>query len=128
MAESKLLLPDGHGTIATLDRQGFLEFVVFAGDESPIRGTEMFDLVIRSFGAAIRGIKGVWRTGFQGQASVNLDKGNELAAQGIPLDEAVLQAWTVTRAKRWGFSRVTVLGPPKGMPGAYSKIDVLIEK
>jgi hypothetical protein len=128
MADFRLLLPDDQGLIATLDEQGIVTFVVVAGEGSPIRGTEMFDLMMRAYGDRVCGIRGVWRQGFEGRPSVNLDKVNELTAQGIDLHEAVKQAWTVTRAKRWGFYRVTVLGEPEGSPGAYSKMDVLIEK
>jgi hypothetical protein len=128
MADFRLLLPDDRGIIATLDEQGIVTFVVLAGEGSPIRGTEMFDLMMRAFGEQVRGIQGVWRRGFEGQPSVNLDKVNELTAQGTPLVEAIKRAWTVTRAQRWGFGQVTLLGNPQGSPGAYTKIDVLIEK
>jgi hypothetical protein len=128
MADFRLLLPDDRGIIGTLDEQGILTFVVIAGEGSPIRGTEMFDLMMRAFGEQVGGIRGVWRKGFEGQSSVNLDKVNELTAEGMPLDEAMKQTWTVTRAQRWGFRRVTLLAEPEGSPGAYTKMDVLIEE
>jgi hypothetical protein len=53
---------------------------------------------------------------------------NELTAAGMSLDEAVLQAWTVTRARKLGFTRVRILGCPKGVPGAYTEVDVLMEE
>ena len=109
MADFRLLLPDDRGIIGTVDEQGILTFVVMAGEGSPIRGTEMFDLMMRAFGKQVRGIRGVRRRGFGGTSS-NLDKVNELTAQGTPVDEAVKHAWTVTRAARWGFKRVSVLG------------------
>src|SRR2546425_9328780 len=98
MADFRLLLPDDHGIIGTLDEQGMLTFVVLAGKGSPISGTEMFNLMMRAFGEKVRGIRGVWRRGYQGQASINLDKVNELTASGTPLEEAITEAWTVTRA------------------------------
>ncbi len=128
MADFRLFLPDDRGILATLDEQGIVTFVVMAGEGSPIRGTEMFDLMMRAFGAQVRGIRGVWRRGYQDQPSTNLDKVNELTSWGVPLAEAVLQAWTVTRARRWGFTRVSIVGEPQGAAGAYTKIDVLIEK
>lgn len=128
MADFRLWLPDGKGVIATLDEQGELTFVISAGEGSPIRGTEMFDLMMRAFADKVRSICGVWRRGYQGQPSVNLDRVNELTAQGMPLAEAVLKTWTVTRAARWGFQRVRVVGGPEGTPGSFTKIDVLIEK
>jgi hypothetical protein len=128
MADFRLLLPDDRGIIATLDEQGVLTFVVQAGTDCPIRGTEMFDLMMRAFGEQVRGIRGVWRKGFGGRPSTNLDKVNELTAQGLLLDHAIQRAWTVTRAKRWGFERVRILETPEGVPGGYVKLDVLIEK
>src|SRR5689334_8285211 len=100
--------------------------MVLAGEGCPIRGTEMFDLMMRCFGERVRGIRGVWRRGFGGRPSVNLHKVNELTAQGVALTEAITHAWTVTRAQRWGFTKVTLLGQPEGLPGTYTKIDVLI--
>jgi hypothetical protein len=128
MADFRLLLPDDRGILASLDEQGILTFVVLAGEGSPIRGTEMFDLMMRAFGEQVRGIRGVWRRGFKGRASVNLDKVNQLTAEGMLLDEAIKYTWTATRAERWGFGRVILIGEPEGLPGAYTKIDVLIEE
>src|SRR5687767_7366752 len=128
MDEFRLLLPNDQGIVGSLDSNGQLSFVVMAGPESPIRGTEMFDLMMRAFGERVRGIFGVWRRGFQNRPSVNLDKVNELTAQGVSLSEAVTKTWTVSRAARWNFTRVTIVGNPEGTPGKYTKIDVLIEK
>jgi hypothetical protein len=128
MADFRLLLPDDRGIIGTLDEQGILTFVVLAGEGSPIRGTEMFDLMMRAFGQRVQGIRGVWRRGFGGRPSINLDKVNELTAKGAALAEAITETWTMTRAKRWGFAKAIILGDPEGTPGAYEKIDVLIEK
>ncbi|HEY1379166.1 MAG TPA: hypothetical protein VGF55_20355 [Gemmataceae bacterium] len=128
MAEFKLLLPDGRGIVGSVDEDRVLAFVVLAGEGCPIRGTEMFDLMMRAVSKEIRAIAGVWRTGFGGEPSTNLDRVNELTAAGMPLDDAVRQTWTATRAARWGFSRVTVLGTPAGGVGRYTRIDVLIEK
>lgn len=125
MAEFRMVLPDGLGIRGSVDEQGILSFVVVAGEGSPIRGTEMFDLMMRAFGRRARAIAGVWRRGFEGQPSVNLDKANELTARGMPLEESVTRTWTATRAFRWGFTKVTVKGTPEGLPGNYSKMDVL---
>jgi hypothetical protein len=105
-----------------------LTFVVLAGEGCPIRGTEMFDLMMRAFGDKVRAIHGVWRPGYLGRSSANLDKVNELTGAGVALEDAIQQAWTVTRARRWGFVRSQFLGQPEGIPGAYTKVDVLIER
>lgn len=128
MADFRLLLPDDRGIMGSVDNQGVLSFVVIAGEGSPIRGTEMFDLMMRAFGFEVRAIAGVWRRAFEGQPSTNLDKVNELTATGMPLEEAASQTWTATRAERWGFTRLRVVGMPVGSAGNFSKIDVLIEK
>jgi hypothetical protein len=128
MADFRLLLPDDRGIIGTLDERGILTFVVLAGEGSPIRGTEMFDLMMRGYGEKVQAIRGVWRRGFSGRPSINLDKVNELTAAGMALTDAIKETWTATRAQRWGFVKVTLQNHPEGNPGAYSKIDVLIER
>jgi hypothetical protein len=128
MADFRLLLPDDRGIIGTVDDRGELTFVVLAGEGSPIRGTVMFDLMMRAFGGRVRAIRGVWRPGYQGRPSTNLDRVNELTGQGVSLAEAVAKTWTATRAARWGFQRVRVFDEPVGVAGAFTKVDVLIEK
>jgi hypothetical protein len=123
-----LLTPEGKGIIGSLDPQGVLTFAVEAGQQSSIRGTELFDRMIDHFGASVRAVHGVWRRAPLGRPSINIDKVNELTASGVPLEEAIASSWTVTRARRRGFSRVCVLGQPVGQPGTYVAIDVLIER
>jgi hypothetical protein len=128
MAEFRLFLPDDLGGImGSVDESGVLTFVIYATAESPIRGTELFDLMLRAFGGRVRVVQGVWRPGFQGSPSVNLDKINERTAAGASLMDAVQETWTFTRAARWGFTRVTLIAVD-GTPGNYAKIDVLLEK
>src|SRR5260370_33809617 len=117
MPEFSLSLRDGHGIMGSVDEEGILSFVVVAGEASPMRGTEMFDLMLRAIGGEARAIAGVWRKGFQGQPSTNLDEVNMLTGSGVSLEEAVCQTWTATRAAHWGFTRVTVLGTPDGSSG-----------
>jgi len=128
MVEFRLLLPDNVGGIlGEVDEKGVLTFVLSAKAESPIRGTELFDLMLRAFAGRVRAVLGVWRRGFAGAPSVNLDKVNERTAAGMSLMDAVRQTWTFTRAARWGFTRITRI-VVEGTPGSYSKVDVLLEK
>jgi len=128
MAEFRLFLPDGQAIMASLDSEGVLAFVIQAGEGSPIRGTEMFDLMMRAFGTRVQAIDGVWRKASEGGVSTNLDKVNELTAAGLSLEDAVHSTWTATRAARWGFRKVTLVGTPEGRPGSFTRIDVRIEK
>jgi hypothetical protein len=123
-----LLTPEGKGIIGELDESGVLTFAVDAGPGSSIRGTELFNRIMLHFGDDVKAIHGVWCKGPLGLPSTNIDKVNELTATGMVLGEAIYHAWTVTRAKKLGFLRVNVLGTPAGHPGAFTKIDVLIEK
>ncbi|MHB1425226.1 MAG: hypothetical protein ACYC3I_18810 [Gemmataceae bacterium] len=111
----------GKGIVGYLDEKGTVTFAIEAGEGSPIRGTELFDNMMRAWGEDATAIRGVWRAG------TNLEKVNELTAQGMPLEEAIQYAWTVTRARRLGFNKVAVV-LQEGMPGHYAKIDVSIEK
>ena len=123
-----LLTPEGYGIYGEVNDGGVVEFVILAGEGSPIRGAEMFNRMMDHFGAKATAIHGSWRKNPNGDLSTNIDKVNELTSLGVPLEEAVHQAWTVTRAKKRGYSTVNVIGVPEGVPGSYVKIDVLIEK
>jgi hypothetical protein len=123
-----LLTPEGRGIFGEMDENGIVTFVVEAGPESSIRGTELFNRMMLHFGDDVRAIHGVCCKGPLGRPSTNIDKVNELTAGGMTLEAAIHHAWTVTRAKKLGYSRVRVIGTPAGVPGAFTKIDVLIEK
>lgn len=128
MADFRLFLPDdASGIIGSVDDTGVLTFIISVKPESPIRGTELFDLMMRAFGDRVRAVMGVWRRGFEGSPSVNLDKVNERTSAGVALMDAIRETWTYTRAARWGFTRITLAGT-EGTPGLYTKIDVLLEK
>lgn len=123
-----LVTPEGKGIIGELDQDGVLTFAVEAGPGASIRGTEMFNRMMQHFGANVSAIRGVWRKSATGRPSTNIDKVNELTAQGMVLQDAIQYAWTVTRARKLGFTRVSVIGQPQGSSGDYVAIDVLIEK
>jgi hypothetical protein len=113
--------------MGVLDERGVLTFAIASTTESPIRGTELFDLMMRAFADRVRAVLGVWRRGVGGSPSANLDKVNERTAEGASLPDAVRETWTFTRAARWGFTKVKVASV-EGTPGNYTKIDVLLEK
>jgi hypothetical protein len=108
-----------------LDVFSTVTFAVYAAPDSPIRGTELFLRMMNAFGDNAKAIEGVWRKGTS--PSINIDKVNELTGQGTPIEDAVMHAWTVTRARKLGFTNVSVTYQ-QGSPGNYRKIDVLIEK
>lgn len=108
-----------------LDGLGIVTFAVYAAADSPIRGTELFRRMMNAFGDDAKAIHGVWRKGRS--PSINIDKVNELTGRGAAIEDAVLHAWTVTRAHKIGFNKVRVTDQ-QGSPGHYRKIDVLIEK
>ena len=124
----ELLAPNGKGIYGELDDLGVVEFVILAGEGSWIRGTELFNRMMDHFGDHVIAIHGSWRKKPGGDISTNIDKVNELTSSGMPLENAVYHAWTATRARKRGFSSVSVIGVPEGISGAYIKIDVLIGK
>jgi len=118
--------PSQKGAIAgELDILGVVTFVVFAEPDSPVRGTELFNRMMIAFGDDAKAIQGVWRKG--SLPSINTDKVNELTGKGASIDNAVRHAWTVTRARKLGFAKVSVIHQD-GSPGNFQKIDVLIER
>ena len=128
MRRFALITDEGTGIVGELDDDGILTFAVEAGPRSSIRGTELFNRMMLHFGDDVKTIHGVWCKGPLGLPSTNIDRVNELTASGMAPEAAIHFAWTVTRAKKLGFSRVRVIGTPVGSPGAFTKIDVLIEK
>jgi hypothetical protein len=127
-AEFRLFLPEEVGGIlGSLDERGVLTFFISVKPESPLRGTELFDLMLRAFGDRVRAVLDVWRRGFEGSLSVNLDRVSERTEAGVSLLDAVRETWTCTRAARWGFTRITLVSV-EGTPGNYNKLDVLLEK
>jgi len=126
--EFVLITPEGKGILGQLDGAGVVTFAVEAGEGSSVRGTELFNRMMAHFGGEVAAIRGVWRKGPLGRPSANIDKVNELTGAGMTLEEAVSHAWTVTRAAKWGFTRVKVSDAPAGRPGAYTAVDVLMER
>jgi hypothetical protein len=127
-SEFELITPEGKGILATFDNAGVVTFAIGAGQGCSVRGTEMFNRMMQHFGAEVRAIQGVWLKDLAGKESTNIDKVNELTGAGVPLEEAITHAWTVTRARKWGFNKVRLLRPPEGIAGSYTEINVLIEK
>jgi hypothetical protein len=123
-----LSTPEGKGIVAVLDSNGIVTFAIDAGSSSSIRGTEMFNRMMQFFGTDAVAIQGVWRRSHFRRQSANIDKVNELTAKGMAIEDAIRQTWTVTRARKLGFTRVRLLGQPIGQPGVFDEIDVLIEK
>jgi hypothetical protein len=73
MGEFRLILPNDKGILGSVDEKGILSFVIAAGQGSPIRGTEMFDLMMRAFGEQVKAILGIWRRGKHPDESTNID-------------------------------------------------------
>ena len=119
---------DGKGILGSMNEIGVVTFFISAGEDSPVRGTEMFNRMMADFGEEARAIQGQWIRSRTGEPSTNIDKVNELTAAGMKLEEAIQRAWTVTRARKLGFVNVRLLGNPVGAPGAYDLIQVLIER
>jgi hypothetical protein len=114
-------LGPGKGIYATIGEDGFVEFKIHT-EGTDVRGTDLFNRMMRAFGGRVRGIWGMWPTG------TNFDQVNELTAQGIPLAEAVTRTWTAHRARDFGFGKAVIRGEPLGIPGAYTRVVVQFVK
>jgi hypothetical protein len=111
-----------------MDSFGEVTFAIHAGVGSSIRGTEMFNRMMDAFGEAAKSIRGVWIKRSTGEISTNIDKVNELVASGMALEDAVLHAWTVTRARKRGFRTALVDETSQESTGVYTRIVVVIQK
>jgi hypothetical protein len=105
----------GRGIYGAIDEDGMLAFKINTEDTG-VRGTDLFDRMMQHFGDKVQGVWGMWPKG------TNLDKVNELTAQGITLQEAVTRTWTANRARAFGFSKAIICEEPVGTPGAYTKV------
>jgi hypothetical protein len=114
-------LGPGKGIYATIDEDGFVEFKINTKGTG-VRGTDLFNRMMRAFGGRVRGIWGMWAAG------TNLEKVNELTAQSIPLAEAVTRTWTAHRARDFGFNQAVIQGEPIGIPAAYTRVVVRFVK
>ena len=114
-------LGPGKGIYATIDEDGFVEFKINT-EGTGVRGTEVFQRMMRAFGDRVRGVWGMWPTG------INLETVNELTAQGLPLPEAVTRTWTANCARDFGFGTAIIHEEPMGIPGAYTKVVVRFVK
>ncbi len=124
----ELFTPEGKGILGEIDERGLVTFAIQAGEGSSIRGTEMFNRMIDFFGDAVTGIAGHWVKGKLECPSANIDKVNELVSAGWCVEDAILQTWTVTRARKKGFGSVMIVTTAKALSGYYCKIEVLMTK
>lgn len=61
------------------------------------------------------------------KANKNLGVINTLTSRGVTLESAVTQTWTAGQAAKYGFTTPTIQ-VVKGMPGTYTKIEVIFSK
>jgi hypothetical protein len=108
-------LGPGKGIFATIDENGMIEFKINSKGTN-IRGTDLLKRMMQHFGDRVNGLWGMWPIG------TNLDKVNELTAQGIPLHEAVSRTWTANRAREFGFGKAIVVEGRLGTQGSYTKV------
>jgi hypothetical protein len=66
---------EGTAIYASLDDQGVVTFAVEAKQGSQVRGTELFNRMMRFFGERVRAIEGVWVKGSQGRRSTQYRQG-----------------------------------------------------
>ncbi len=86
-----------------------------------VRGRVLFKLMMTHFGSAVGEIMGDWVYGD------NLDRVNELSAEGMQVVDAARSTWTGLQCIRHGFEVVHKVSS-LGDPGRYSAILVRFEK
>ena len=115
-ADFELWVQQNKGIIARLDEEGLVDFKINT-EGSGVRGTDVFKRMMQHFGDKPNGVWGKWVRG------TNLDKVNQLTAQGVPLEEAVTHAWTANRARDFGFGKASII-KAEGSPGVYTNIEL----
>ena len=84
-----------------------------SGDRETVRGSVLFDMMMRQFGIRVLSITGIWYDG------TNLDDLNRLSGSGLNLQEAAAQTWTGRQAARHGFTAVKLLEKIGSRAGMY---------
>ena len=97
--------PDlGHGVLAQLEDDGFLELYIKVGPDTP-RGGQMFREALAAFGGRsnqdIRGIRGIWNN--TSDISTNFDAYRAALGRGLSPEEAVFNTFTGEMSRRHGF-------------------------
>ena len=113
-----------------LDSTGVLTFEVRAVNNPVKSGSELFDEMwagISASGKPINAIKGEWYTDTAGMFTANIDRVNELTAQGRTLEDAISETWTAKRAFDKGYTQVQIL-KKVGQPGHYTELEPLFTK
>ena len=94
-ADFELFVQKNKRIIGNLDEEGLVDFKINT-EGSGVSGTDVFRQMMQHFGDKPNGVWGKWVRG------TNLDRVNQLTAQGIALEEAVTHAWTANRAREFG--------------------------
>lgn len=74
----------------------------------PLTGRECFKLMMDHYGDRVKRIEGFWVSQEHGPNNKNLGRVNDLVSKGVPLVEAIKQAWTAQRAKEYGFPNLMI--------------------
>jgi hypothetical protein len=110
----------GGGITGDLDKEGFVEYAIKAKGTG-VRGTDLFNRMMAYFGKNAKGIWGKWVA--SAEESSNLEKVNELTANGVQIEEAITQTWAANRARDAGFGTANLI-KAEGSAGAYTNIEV----
>jgi len=97
---------EGQGLMAHLDNDGVLNLYIVAGEGTP-RGGAMFHEAMQAFGTNVKAVRGTWIGG--GGLSSNFDSFKSALAAGKPPEEAAFSTFTGTMAKRYGFTKATIV-------------------
>ncbi len=115
------------GLISTISKEGYIDFKVdTVTSVKRIPGHKLFPMMLEHYGKNVKGIRGTWMNRDKTKENKNLGKVNELTAKGMKLEKAITKTWTSEQAKLYGFSNVKLINEPKGTPGNYTKVEVLI--
>ena len=110
---------DGENGVTAQLQDGTLALNIRAGGR--IRGSALIDKVMAHFGPRVERVSGHWVSQSPDANNKNLGTVNRLTAEGMPLAQAVMQAWTAQQAARHGFTHLNLL-LHRGSPGQYRKI------
>ena len=89
------------------------------GKSAVLPGHQMFNEVLQHFNGQFGAVRAEWTP----ELPANLNKFNQLTAQGVPPEQAATQTWTGQQAARHGFTAAKIRNLD-GTPGAHTKVEV----
>ncbi|MGW4847679.1 hypothetical protein [Nocardia brasiliensis] len=115
---------DNFGITAEVDQNGVLDYVIEAGPDSPVKGSQMFEDMWNAVGPNVTAINGTWVNKPREGVVTNLQSFNNAIADGATPQQAAFSTFAGKMAFRHGFRFVEITKLKPEGPGPYTDVEV----